>query len=149
MDKRQKELVRSLDGQCYTIKNVKTTAFSLCSDEGKVCGTQKHETQIHRTHHPGQGFYLADGSSHILIDGIGDLCPLHSGFKLHREHSWVMPEPPKVRLVSGQARAVDPRLLACSNAHNLQDTNTNASSSLTPVSRELFCTSPLIYLLIF
>lgn len=61
----------------------------------------------------------------------------------------MMPEPPKVRLVSSKACAVDPRLLACSNADNLQDTNMNASSSLTPVSKELFCTCPLIYLLIF
>lgn len=52
MDKRQKELVRSLDEQFHTIKNLKRTAFPLCSDEGKVCCTQNREIQIHRTHHP-------------------------------------------------------------------------------------------------
>lgn len=46
--------------------------------------TQKREnTLIYTTHEPMIGLYLANGSSNILIDGIGDFCSLHSGFKLH------------------------------------------------------------------
>lgn len=94
--------------------------------------------------------YLADGPSNILIDGVGDFCSLHSGFELHREHSWVMPKPPEVHLISCQACAVDPRLLSCSDANHLDhmDIAMKASSNHPSVSQHLLYRFPQTPLLI-
>lgn len=52
--------------------------------------------------------HLSDGVSHVLVDGVGDLSSLHSCLEPHAQHSGVVPQPPIVGLVPGQACAVDP-----------------------------------------
>lgn len=76
--------------------------------------------------------YLTDGPRDVLVNRIGDLCPLHSTSELHGEHAGVMPQPPVVGLVPGQAGAVDPGLLPCPNANHLQQTSQQQSGRLTP-----------------
>lgn len=66
------------------------------------------------------GTHLTDGPGDVLVYGIGDLRSLHARLELHGEHAWVVPEPPVVRLVASQARAVDAGLLAGPNAYDLQ-----------------------------
>lgn len=73
--------------------------------------------------------YLTNGPSDILINGIGDLCSLHTCFELHGEHAWVVPEPPVVCLVTSQTRAVDAGLLPGSNTYDLQH---RRQSTITP-----------------
>lgn len=74
--------------------------------------------------------YLANGPSDILINGVGDLCSLHTCFELHGEHAWVVPEPPVVCLVTSQTRAVDPGLLAGSNTYDLKHIDTKHHHAL-------------------
>jgi len=59
------------------------------------------------------------GFQDVVIDGVCDFRALHALLELHAGDSRVLAQPPVVRLVSGQARAVDAALLAGADADYL------------------------------
>jgi len=65
--------------------------------------------------------YLSNGVAHILVDGVGHLCSLHTAAKLHVKDTWVVSQPPVISLVTRQPCAVDTRLLTSTNTNNLRD----------------------------
>lgn len=68
--------------------------------------------------------HLSDGVGDVLIDGVGDLGPLHACLELHGQHAGVVPQPPVVGLVPSQARAVDPGLLPRADPDDLEQRGT-------------------------
>lgn len=73
--------------------------------------------------------HLSDGVGDILIDGVGDLGSLHSRLELHGQHAGVVPQPPVVGLVPGQARAVDAGLLPRADPDHLRHRVTHSDQS--------------------
>lgn len=66
--------------------------------------------------------YLSNGVAHILVNSIGHLCSLHSTAKLHVQDTRVVSQPPVISFVTCQTRAVDTRLLTCTDTDNLPNT---------------------------
>ena len=59
---------------------------------------------------------LEDLAGNEEVDRVRLLRALHALLEGQREHARVVPQPPKVCLRAGKARAVDARLLACADA---------------------------------
>lgn len=123
-------------------ENLKTEALTLPQHQGQTSKDTKLHTNVQSRLQDlrtiGEPSYLSNGASDVLIDGVGDLCSLHSCSELHGEHTWVVPQPPVVGLVTSQACAVDAGLLACPDANDLKSAHKAPSH---PTSEQLARTS--------
>lgn len=70
--------------------------------------------------HPFGPPYLSNGVAHILVNSIGHLCSLHTSTELHVQDTGVVSQPPVISFVASQSGTVDARLLASTDANNLQ-----------------------------
>lgn len=80
--------------------------------------------------HPIWTSYLSNGVAHILVNSIGHLCSLHTSSELHVQDTGVVSQPPVISFVASQSGTVDARLLACTDADNLQS-HTSATAFST------------------